>query len=130
MSRDTLAYYYDDPRVVCELEELRESRRQRGLGLRMQPLLDAISRCRAAGDTALHGAIRHWIDSLRTREWTDKGRACRMDLSCDRLLNLPGVLQHGLGLASPAVLLLVNGEVWSAINGHKVTLLYSPSSPS
>lgn len=131
MSRELLELMYsDDPRVVSALEEIREERRRRGLALRMQPLLDAISRCRATGDTALHGAIRHWIDSLRAREWTDKGRKCRMDLSCDRRIKLPSALQHVLGLASPEVLLLANGEVWSSPAGTKVSLLYSPASVS
>ena len=128
MSQETVDEIYSvDPRVVNELEEIREEKRRRGLALRMQPLLDAISRCRATGDTALHGAIRHWIDSLRAREWTDRGRKCRMDLSCDRKLNLPAALQHALGLETPAVLLRANGEVWSPPIGTKMSLLYSPA---
>lgn len=130
MNRNSIFYTSDDPRVVCALEELHESKRQHGLALRLQPLLDAIANCRATGDTALHGAIRHWIESLRGRVWTDKGRTCRMNLSCDRRLAMPEALQHSLGLASPQVLLLANGELWSLVASQKVSLLYSPATPS
>jgi hypothetical protein len=101
-----------DPRLQAEREYNAEIGREE----RLPPLLKAIATCRAAGDHSYRLALQHWIDCVKRRISTRRPYT----------LKIPDVLRMVLGLASQNVILEEGDFLWSAVDGGKVTLLYSP----
>lgn len=106
--------YFLDERTQDHLTEMRRYRREANEERFVPPLLQSIASCKASG-TGFKDAIELWLASLDGRIGNDIRR-----------LKIPHVLREVLGLSTQNVI-LENGCLWSAVDGGKSHLLYSPS---
>ena len=107
--------YYLDERTAEFQAEQRAERRSANEREYLPNLITTINECTRDG-VGYHAAIAHWIASIQFRIPTGL-----------RTLKIPHVLREVLGLTSQDVI-LEKGCLWSAVNGVKDTLLYSPNS--